>query len=611
MPAFENIIFETPLALLLLLLVPALVAVHYFQRERVLIKASAFFLWREIFEEVKPKNAWMQIFRNLLLLFHILFITFVALAVSNPHLNRANLSGKNVVLLIDNSASMNTLEHGKTRLEQAKKAALAFLARGKNRSFMVLPVVGGVAPMSFSDDKAAAAALSSILPTDASENITKLLGEVYSIQKDTPAIYYFGDANAAAAKKALLKAGDVVIVPVGKSSENLGIVNLSSRFIPQVNDKREVRVVVENFGKNTQKSALHIYMDDKAVFDNDVSLQAGESKSFAFKLPPDSQGILKAVLSGHDAYIQDNVAYSIVSGFSPIKAVFVSDSYPARLLKSIRIQKNVDVRVLSKKDFIRQYLAKTKDAGDSVGIFYKFLPEKTPFNNNIYIDPWNSTSGYSPSNTMLWDREHPIVKNLHFNAFFVPRVSDVPMKNIHAILQSGGKTLIFSGEAGKNLFFAFDAEVAGFSTQPAFPLFMRRVFLLFRSPFRENIKTGEIFRMPVSKKDGDIQVFDPQGRKLPSQLVNGNLSVIDTLHAGVYTVKTKKNLNFAVQQYRVESAISPGISGKLSMSNRVVPKNILSLQEPFMAQWKICAILALLLLICEWWYHKRGIYALY
>jgi len=612
MLGFENITFETPLALLLLLFVPALVAIHYFQRERVLIKASAFFLWREIFEEVKPKNAWMQIFRNLLLFFHALFIILVVLGVSNPHLDRVNFSGENVVLLIDNSASMNTVEHGKTRLERAKDEALMFVARGKHKKFMVLPVIGDVTEMSFLDDKTAASALSSIAPTDASENIIKLLDEIHSTQKDKSAICYFGDANVETTKEDLRKASDVVIVPVGESCENLGIVNLSSRFIPQINDKREVRVVVENFGRKTNKSTLRLYLDERMLLEKNFSLSCGESKSFTAKLSPKSGGILKAVLEGHDAYMRDNVVYNVVSGFSPIKMVFVADSYPARLLRSIRIQKNADVKVLSKKDFIGQYLAKTVDVGDSVGFFYKYLPERSPFKSNIYIDPWNEIKGHSSSKTMLWDREHRIVKNLHFNTFFVPRVSTMPVKNVHTILHSGGSSLIFSTEAGRNLFFAFDAETPGFSTQPAFPLFMRRVVLWFSSSFEKNIKTGEIFRMPVTGSDGSTQVLDPQGQKVAYQVLNGSLSVIDTLRTGVYTVKTKKgNSNFVVQQYRTESNISPGIYGKLSVSKQVVSQNMLSLREPFMAQWKIFAILASLLLLCEWWYQKKGIYALY
>ena len=86
---------------------------------------TAYFLWEEIFQERRP-NRLLQRLRDLwsLLLMAIAFCA-VCLALTRPEIGEDDR--KDVLLLIDNSASMNTVEGGLSRLEKAKQAAIEVL----------------------------------------------------------------------------------------------------------------------------------------------------------------------------------------------------------------------------------------------------------------------------------------------------------------------------------------------------------------------------------------------------------------------------------------------------------------------------------------------------
>jgi Ca-activated chloride channel family protein len=116
--------FATPLALLGLLLIPAVVAMYLLKLRRDETVVPSTLLWTRLVADVEANAPWQRLRRSLLLLLQLLLVAILAILAARPFLERpAGLSG-DVVLVIDTSASMAATDVSPNRLAAAKTAAL-------------------------------------------------------------------------------------------------------------------------------------------------------------------------------------------------------------------------------------------------------------------------------------------------------------------------------------------------------------------------------------------------------------------------------------------------------------------------------------------------------
>src|SRR5438128_4418593 len=110
-----------PLALVwTMLLVP--VVVFYILKIRLRrVPVSTVIFWRQIFEEKKPRSLWQRLRHLVSLLLQLAFLLLLVGALAEPFLRSEILEARRVVLVIDNSASMNATDIVPTRLLQAKE----------------------------------------------------------------------------------------------------------------------------------------------------------------------------------------------------------------------------------------------------------------------------------------------------------------------------------------------------------------------------------------------------------------------------------------------------------------------------------------------------------
>ena len=116
--------FVSPLALLGLLFIPAVIAMYLLKlrRDRALIPSTL--LWQKLVADVEANAPWQKLRRSLLLLVQLLLVLLLALLAARPFLERpAGLAG-DIVLVIDTSASMLATDVAPDRLGAAKQAAL-------------------------------------------------------------------------------------------------------------------------------------------------------------------------------------------------------------------------------------------------------------------------------------------------------------------------------------------------------------------------------------------------------------------------------------------------------------------------------------------------------
>ncbi len=108
-----------------LLLVPALLILLYFLKlRRKPMQVPSTFLWRKSIEDLHGNSLFQLLRENVFLLVQLLIVLLLIYSVLSLQVHGNTSGGKFYIVLIDNSASMNVVDAGKTRLEQAKEAAL-------------------------------------------------------------------------------------------------------------------------------------------------------------------------------------------------------------------------------------------------------------------------------------------------------------------------------------------------------------------------------------------------------------------------------------------------------------------------------------------------------
>src|SRR3954471_13099761 len=112
--------FATPLALLGLLFLPVVVAMYLLKLRRDEAIVPSTLLWSRLLADVEANAPWQRLRRSLLLLLQLLLVIALALLAARPFLERPAGLARDLVVVVDTSASMAATDIGPDRLTAAK-----------------------------------------------------------------------------------------------------------------------------------------------------------------------------------------------------------------------------------------------------------------------------------------------------------------------------------------------------------------------------------------------------------------------------------------------------------------------------------------------------------
>jgi Ca-activated chloride channel homolog len=117
----------TPLALLGLLFVPAVIAMYLLKLRREETVVPSTLLWQRLVADLEANAPWQRLRRSLLLLLQLLLVVILVLLAARPFVERPAGLARDIVLVIDTSASMAATDVGPSRQAAARDAALTAL----------------------------------------------------------------------------------------------------------------------------------------------------------------------------------------------------------------------------------------------------------------------------------------------------------------------------------------------------------------------------------------------------------------------------------------------------------------------------------------------------
>ena len=134
--------FANPAALAWGLLVVPVVIFYILKIRLKRVPVSTVLFWQQIFDEKRPRSLWQRLRHLVSLLVQLAIVGLLVAALAEPFFAWEVLSGRRVILVLDNSASMNATDVAPSRLAHAREEAHRVISSLRFRDEMAIVAAG-------------------------------------------------------------------------------------------------------------------------------------------------------------------------------------------------------------------------------------------------------------------------------------------------------------------------------------------------------------------------------------------------------------------------------------------------------------------------------------
>lgn len=607
-------------------------------------------LWEKILRDKEATSLFSRLKRLLSLLVQLALLALLAFALGDPRAAATLIKGRNLVVIVDASASMQATDvaPAKNRLEAAKDEVKKVIrGLGGSDRMLIAQMDAAVTPLgpTSSDTSELERALDGIKATDARADFPRALRfatDSLRGQENAEIVVVsdgrLGEAIDSAGK---VKLGDDIklsYLPIGRGVRNVGITAFSVRRYPLDKSRYEVMLEVTNTGPETEDVELTLFADPKTtdVVGNDkadrgqlvdltkLRLKPGERlPRFYPNLSGASRALearLSAIGDGKDELPADDRAFALLPERRRAK-VFVVTPGNTYLEAALLLDEYLDVQTVTPQDWVSK-IAPSNPKMDAV-VFDGATPAEPPRANAIYLDPRGPGSPVKVEGELKTpgfdkiERKHPIVRWTALDDVNIARGSKLvpqPGDRVVGATQEGAGILV-TGQRGPYKFVAigFDPRDSDLPLRVAWPLLLLNSINFFTdedAQYISSFRTGDVWRVPIVSQNGAAKLKTPAGGEVAVPVHEGRAVYLGE-HAGFYELSgaapaaEATNTAFAANLLDAEeSAIEPAkelvvdgkVAGTLSGFQIGVRREI----------WIYLLVAAILLTAIEWiTYHRR------
>jgi Ca-activated chloride channel homolog len=613
--------FMTPRAFALLGLIPLLVLLYLLKLRRSEVIIPSTMLWMKSLQDLTANAPFQKLRRNLLLLLQILILLLLVFALSRPFVESSGMGGRNLCLLVDHSASMQTEEEDGTRLALAQEEALKIvdtMERGDKAMVIGFAASADVRCELTDDRYHLRNAIRSIEAHDTRSDVKDAAQIIRSLAPANPdvtavvnnlEVLLFSDGRIDEGERLAALSLPLKYIKVGERRDNLGLTRFSIRNTDTADDERQCFVQVYNDSAEPVETTLSLYFGEHLLGVDELSIPAEDTDEAIFVLPELEEGVLRAELDWSDALALDNKAWLSLKPETSIDVLLVGapDSVGLSLLRHVF---SLDPRVKLAVGTPEQF---TPNDDVELYIFDGWSPETLPEGSLVFVNTLPAINGLellgelpNPP-VMAVDKEHTVMRYTNPGNISIGKALQVALPTgATTLISTEGGPLVadISGALQPMLLIAFDIGDSNWPLHLSFPLFMQNVLAWLPSSGaagESSLTTGsplEIYALPDAL---DAQILAPGGEETSLSLDPLRpVYFADTKVAGPYTVSRGDVVDhFAVNLLNTnESAIKP--AENLSMGSQ----QLAAVQGPIsydreLSRWLLAGGLAILAL--EWW----------
>ena len=581
-------------------------------------------LWHSVLGDRDASKLFSQLKRWLSLLLQLALVTALLIALGDPRPTATLGEGRNLVLLIDASASMKAVDVTPTRLAAAKDEARK-IVRGLGGSDRALVVQMGPVPVPLStlsgDSTELVPAIDRVRASDTRADLARALELARDALRglSRAEIVVVSDGALVPPEPAPALAPIALrFVPVGASSKNLAVTEFSVRRYPLDKSRLEVMAEVLNTTNERAEVELSLWGDGAIVDSERLTVAAGERVARFFPDVGGARHALEARLRYADGRADDLPADDRAYALIP-------ERRRARVLVVTAGNTYLEAALL-----LDEYLDVTEVAPGAYpapGIFDVTLFDGVapPLADNarsvIYLNPpangpvklGKAISGFGFD---TWDKKSPIVRFL--------ALGDVQVASGHAFEPESGDKVVGASDEGPILvagtragrrFIAlgFDPRNSDLVLRPAWPLLVLNAIDSFgevSSSYLSSYRTGEVWRVPVPAGSREAELTGPGGSKRRVPVQDGH-AVSFGDEAGFYRLASLGgDAEHPVSEFAAnlsdldESRIAP--QKTLSVGGKAAPKPEVGAPSLRREIWIYLLAAVALVSLIEWvTYHRR------
>jgi Ca-activated chloride channel family protein len=295
----------TPLALIGLLFVPAVIAMYLLRLRREETRIPSTLLWHRLVADVEANAPWQRLRRSLLFLLQLLLVVILVLLAARPFTERPAGLARDIVLVVDTSASMAATDIQPNRLAAAKEAAIAALRdlpTGGKVSVVEAGRTARIVAAGSTDLGRIRLAIESIQPTSAPGDLADalVLASELAAQSGDAQVLVATDASLATAPEVSVDA-PVHVLRVGSEtgSRNQAIVALAVRTAPSA-VTRSVFVSIANLDIAGAQRRLELWGDGRLLESRDVDVDAQQRADVIIDDVPGDVAVVEVRLVARD-----------------------------------------------------------------------------------------------------------------------------------------------------------------------------------------------------------------------------------------------------------------------------------------------------------------------
>jgi hypothetical protein len=642
-----------------LIAVPLLLLLYFLKLKRHEKIVSSTLLWQKAIRDMQVNAPFQKLRHNILLILQLLILLAILLAIAWPILSMKSGPGQKYVLLIDCSASMNTIDDdssgnpGKlSRLDKAKEQAkvfvdsmrqkAAFSLKDNSDQTMIIAFDEHAKVMCnfTSDRRQLNFAIDSISAGHGKSSLSETIvvasaytqapqNEADYLNQEKPAkLELFSDGRIMDLSELSLGVNEIKYHSIGNvSSSNAAVTAMQALRTYENPDELEIFASVSNYGDKVLNTDLQLSIDNDvkavkaisvpaAAINNDTKVEEPSTIAVNFSLSGIQLGVLEIRLVQEDSLACDNAAWAVISPPKKLSVLLVTSNNPAleSALKACPLAK-LEIKSPSQFDAIDQNSVNIDNPYDII-ILDNHINDHLPKGRYIVFGqpPQNidvSVSGLLENQIIIdWRQKHPVLNYVNLLNLFAAKCYKISLPRDADILAEFNETpaiAIVKRNGSVFLLAGFDILETNWPFEPSFVLFCYNAAnylgMQITQEQKTELKVGEPIVVEGLEPGIEAKVTMPNNKEeVVYANPSGTIRFANTNHVGQYNLKISDNPTrfYAVNLLDTqESDIKP--VNELKLANfQTVEAQQESITRANMPLWPFLVGLVLMLACVEW-----------
>src|ERR1700687_1752840 len=461
-----------PLAAVLALTLPAIIALYFLKIRRPTRVVPALHLWPSQIRDRQANVPWQRLRPSWLLFLQLLAAAALVAAAVQPVLATGASLARHSIVLLDASASMQATDVTPSRLAEAKGEVNALIDQLGPSDRMTVISIGPTSRIIASvtgNRDALHRAVNGIEASNGAADLSSALALAAGLVRagDDARAYLFSDGIVQPLRSSF-SAG--LLCPVGYpragvSGENVGLTSLTVRTSAQT---RAAYLHLQNFGQQVRSVSLEWRADSHLIDVRPLTLPAGQGQDLVLPVPSDATSVTARLAAG-DIFAVDDTATAVARTPRAFKVLLVTPGN-VFLEQALRLRSDFQIDVVAPGAY-------RASSAYAMTVFDRFAPPVLPDGPFWMVDPpagsalaGRAAGGHGAGRAV--DAGDPLLANVDLQDVHVARSEDLRASTFGRPLISSLQTplVLVRDEPFRQVLIGFDLHESDLPLRIAFPI---------------------------------------------------------------------------------------------------------------------------------------------